>query len=225
MMVYRMGGNPSRELFSVGGGGTDTYASMTELMTNETAWEIKTKVFYTNTLITAIHGGGIEIGCSELVDLASDTAKKDTFSFYGNLSSGNSRLHVTSTNYDEPTLIRMVRRADYVVAIHGAAGSEVKTLIGGLDLVNREIMKEELLAAGFAVEDAPPNLAGMNTNNISNQGQRRMGVQLELTTGQRRAFFVDGNTNRTSRENKANWLPTMYAYAQAINDAIARFVY
>lgn len=198
---------------------------MTELMTNETAWEIKTKIFYTDTLITAMHGGGIEVGCSELVDLASDTAKKDSFSFYGNLSSGNSKLHVTSTNYDEPTLIRMVRRADYVVAIHGAAGSDAKTLIGGLDLVNREIMREELLAAGFVVEDAPEHLSGTDTNNITNQGQRRMGVQLELTTGQRQALFVGGNTGRTSRENKENWLPTMYAYAQAMKDAIDRFVY
>lgn len=219
-------GNLSREVFNPKGGGTDKYKSMTEMMSKNPPgryWEIKTKNLYTNTLITAIHGGGIEIGCTELAEESSNLLNVDFFTLLGNKSSNNGELHVTSTNYDEPTLINMTRRSDYTVAIHGASGTDKKVLLGGLDFVNKEKIKNHLTLKGFDAEDAPDNLSGTDTNNITNQNKRHKGVQLELTTALRKSFFTNDDWSKANRTNRDNWTQSLHDFTQAIADAVAEF--
>lgn len=61
-----------------------------------------------NILLTAIHGGGIEPGTTELARRVSNVGKYNFYSFEGLRKHNNDQLHVTSTNYDEPKLINML---------------------------------------------------------------------------------------------------------------------
>ena len=73
----------------------------------------------TQKVITAIHGGGIEGGTSEValavagyhpatfLTATDALGLHDFWMFEGLLSSGNTRLHVTSTNYDEPIALEL----------------------------------------------------------------------------------------------------------------------
>ena len=216
----------SKETFKPKGGGSDKYKSMTELMSivpAGTQWEIVTKNLYSDTLVTAIHGGGIEIGTSQLAEEVATESNKDYFSFLGKKSSNNSELHVTSTNYDEPTLFSMLRRSLYSVAIHGASGDDKVIYLGGADTTNKAIMKSELINAGFETQDAPDNLAGLEPNNISNQTKRKGCVQLELTTALRKSFFLNDDWSKANRSNRDNWTPTLFNLTTAITTAISKF--
>lgn len=216
----------SKEIFKPKGGGSDKYKSMTELMSvvpAGTQWEIVTKNLYSDTLVTAIHGGGIEIGTSELAEEVATESNKDYFSFLGKKSSNNSELHVTSTNYDEPTLFTMLRRSLYSVAIHGASGDDKVIYVGGADTTNKAIMKSELINAGFEAQDAPDNLAGLEPNNISNQTKRKGCVQLELTTALRKSFFLNDDWSKANRSNRDNWTPTIFNLTTAITTAMSKF--
>ena len=61
----------------------DTYKSMTELVRNEKDWMIETQDRNSKSLITAIHGGGIECGTSELALLVSELSNSNYFTFKG----------------------------------------------------------------------------------------------------------------------------------------------
>jgi phage replication-related protein YjqB (UPF0714/DUF867 family) len=138
--------------------------------------------------VTAFHGGGIEIGTTEL--MRSITDKRPAWSWYSFetfLASGNSDLHITSVNYDEPRGVDWLTKIERAVSLHGASGDTPITYIGGLDVVTREFIKERLIAKGFVVEVAPAEIAGMQPENFVNRPKRH-GVQLELTTQQRKSF-------------------------------------
>jgi phage replication-related protein YjqB (UPF0714/DUF867 family) len=62
--------------------------------------------------------GGIEPGTSEVAKrVAEDDVSYALFE--GRKSTGNSRLHVTNINFDEPRCLELVKTADHVLAIHG----------------------------------------------------------------------------------------------------------
>src|SRR5262249_50874908 len=77
----------------------------------------------TQKVVLAIHGGGIEAGTSEIAlavagyhpaTFAQTTdghGFHDLWIFEGLLSSDNSRLHVTSTNYDDRIALELVQNA------------------------------------------------------------------------------------------------------------------
>lgn len=144
-----------------------------------------------DVLFTAIHGGGIEGGTSELA-MFSGALGYDFYCFEGWRSSGNTDLHVTSTNFDEPNAVRIHKRFDYVVSYHGYyAREDYNTKIGGLDEELKEVVLDKLLEAGFNAEIEPPesSISGVNPSNITNMNKRGMGLQLEISTPQRSAFF------------------------------------
>lgn len=68
----------------------------------------------------------------------------------------------------------------------------------------------------------PEYIGGANGNNFINKIEGNTGIQLELTTALRKAFFKDGNSSTTARKNTDNWTSTMYDFAQALNDAIGK---
>src|SRR5699024_11780280 len=86
----------------------------------------------------------IEPGTTVLAQATSEIGSYSYFSFLGLKSTNNFQLHVTSTNYDEPTLLDMQKYAKYSVAYHGASGEEPMVLIGGADFVLRKAVAEEL---------------------------------------------------------------------------------
>ena len=52
---------------------------------------------------------------------------------------------------------------------------------------------------GFDVQDAPTHLAGTKLNNITNKTKTGLGVQLELSTKQRKSFFSNDDFSRKIR--------------------------
>ncbi|WP_257064271.1 poly-gamma-glutamate hydrolase family protein [Priestia megaterium] len=203
----------------------DLYPSMTALKAATVEgvdWQIVTVSNpKSSTIVTAIHGGGIEIGTSELAMLVQEQGNYNTFRFEGLRSSNNSELHVTSTNYDDPTILSMLPNMERNISIHGAAGTTPVVYIGGLDYALRNAIWEELTKRGIAAEVPPAGIVGEEPLNVSNRSKTGKAVQLELTTAMRQSFFVNGDWSRSARTNRNNWTQVIYDFADAILTAIA----
>src|SRR5690349_20129265 len=131
----------------------DKYASMTDLLNDPANVE---GVHYTLTsvdnpfsevAVTAVHGGHIERGTSELADLIREMGNYNYFSF-DVLASPASDFHVTSTHYDEPTVLNMMTRCKKVVGCHGKSGTDLTVYVGGLDAPLRNAIWTKLTDAG-----------------------------------------------------------------------------
>ncbi|GAA3112382.1 poly-gamma-glutamate hydrolase family protein [Streptosporangium carneum] len=168
----------------------------------------------------AIHGGSIEAPTTQLADYAAG-ATNAFYSFEGIKSSGNSKLHITSTAFDEPRGVGVVTNSDHTVSWHGTSGTTATTYVGGRDTAAIARVRAELIAEGFHVtEPVPPDLNGNSTANIVNRNSRGMGVQLEITRAQREAFFSGGTLTRSWIEDPANRTLDFYRYVTAVNRAL-----
>jgi phage replication-related protein YjqB (UPF0714/DUF867 family) len=173
----------------------------------------------TQKVITAIHGGGIEGGTSEValavagyhpatfVTATDALGLHDFWMFEGLLGSGNTRLHVTSTNYDEPIALELVRNARRCISVHGCSDDDAngKVQIGGLDAELGEILLEELNLAGIPAEfSTNPALNGSDPDNICNKTQIGRGAHLEMGTTYRASLFAPGFNTRALRKTHTN---------------------
>jgi phage replication-related protein YjqB (UPF0714/DUF867 family) len=77
------------------------------------------------------------------------------------------------------------RRPTLILTVHGEDSDDEAVCIGGLaDDALAAITRAPTAAAGFTIEKhSNPQLQGESRDNICNQGQRRAGVQLELSSG------------------------------------------
>lgn len=199
----------------------DTYANYAALATAQvldTDYQISLKERISVAFIFAIHGGGIEMGTTEIVKGITD----DDYAWYlfeGLKTSGNSVLHITSTNFDEPQLMGMLEKYSKQIAIHGASGTELITYVGGLNTKLKQLITEELTNAGFTTSVATGDIAGTEKRNVCNRAVEGVGVQLEITTAQRSDMFgtFSGAANRWATRNA-----TFFAYTGAIIKAIKR---
>jgi phage replication-related protein YjqB (UPF0714/DUF867 family) len=170
-------------------------------------------------IVLAIHGGGIERGTSEIAmavagyhpaTFARSTdclGLHDLWMFEGLLSSGNSKLHVTSTNFDDPIALRVVQMSKRCLSLHGLddvpGGADIQ--IGGLDAELSSIILEELTTAGISA--AVANQGGTNGNDLKNTCNKTTisaGVQLEMTETYRNSLFGPGCNTRELRKNNTN---------------------
>ncbi len=201
----------------------DYYKSMTELY-NDTKegidWKKDTRDVGKSVLIVAPHGGNIEQGTSELTKLVANNGDFDYFSFEAIRPSNNTQLHVTSTNYDDATLHDMIQDRTATISIHGAQGEEQLVYLGGYQSPLRDAIQSQLERKGFVVKIPPEYLSGLSNANFINKVEESTGVQLELTTALRKAFFKDGDASTASRKKIENWTTTMYDFAEALNGAI-----
>lgn len=214
--------NPALDM-PVETGKPDYYKSMTDLYNDTkegTDWKKDTRNSGSRVLIVAPHGGNIEQGTSELTKLVADDGNYDYFSFEAIRPSNNTQLHVTSTHYDDETLHEMIEDRTATISIHGAQGDEPIVYLGGPKSPLRDAIQSQLESKGFVVKVPPEYLGGANSNNFINKVDGSTGVQLELTTALRKAFFKDGNSSTAARKNTDNWTTTMYDFAAALNDAI-----
>lgn len=187
------------------------------------------------TAILAPHGGGIETGTSELclaiagyhpADLApTDGPLHDYWMFEGLLSSGNGRLHVTSTNCDDTVARAIAGESLNAIGLHGCkpeqAGLPVGTqavLVGGRSTAFKSGLLTRLSAAGIQAIDANsvPDLNGDEPANIANRTLLAAGAQLELTTPLRQAMF--GINTRADRKHTT--LPLFWTFTAATRAAI-----
>ncbi|MEK7530942.1 MAG: poly-gamma-glutamate hydrolase family protein [Patescibacteria group bacterium] len=175
----------------------ESYRDFKELFENETRgrdFEILTLKRPSPFLIMAPHGGYIEFSTAEIAYFVAG----DRYSYYGFLGikdTGNNRMHVSSNSYNEPVANVMAKEADTVITIHGMVRDPGRewAVVGGKDEVLRARIISELNAAGIEVEDGDqyPTLAGTRPSNICNQGRRKRGVQIELSTKLREQCMAD----------------------------------
>lgn len=204
----------------------DTYKSMTELMQKTTEgvdWDIETYDTDSDVISMAVHGGGIEIGTTELSKLVAEKGGYNFFSFTAKLPSNNSQLHVTSTNYDAPRIINKIQDSSHSISIHGASGTGEYTYMGGGNTALKNLIWKYLAEKGFDCRESPGNLAGVEPMNIANRTMLGMGVQLELSTDMRKAFFKDKDWSRAKREDRGTWTLKLYNYADAIVKAVTEY--
>jgi phage replication-related protein YjqB (UPF0714/DUF867 family) len=181
----------------------------------------------------AIHGGGIEAGTSEIAlavagyhpaTLAPSTdvyGLHDFWLFEGLMASQNGDLHVTASHYDEPIATELVKNARRCISLHGCRDDQANGLIqlGGRDHELRDIVLEELTAAGIAAEiTTNPMLDGSSPGNIANKTKIGGCAQLEIGTRDRRHLF--GINTRAQRKNTTN--ARFWRLAGALRKAMSR---
>lgn len=196
---------------------TDKYANFAALKAAEpaNAFCVSLRDVGSPIVVVAPHGGGIEWGTSE-VALAIAGSELSYYLFEGNKGSGNKALHITSSNFDEPTGIALMRSASVVLTIHGE-GSEGNTVyLGGLNTAALSSLRSVLTQGGYEVRDhTNPELQGKNKWNICNVGRKGSGVQLELAAGLRGSFFA-------SRTRAGRRKPTakLFEFGALVNQAM-----
>ncbi|MBU0439020.1 poly-gamma-glutamate hydrolase family protein [Staphylococcus succinus] len=184
-------------------------------------WQINTKTTSNkDILITAIHGGGIEPGTSELAKIISKKGDYNLYSFEGLLKSNNSKLHITSTHFDDPKLKEMNNKSEESISIHGVQEQEKVVYIGGKDKAMAKSIRKALEKAGFNVEKSPHHIDGDSAQNIINQNDTGSGVQIEISTKYRKQFFEDGRLDRASREQTHHYNHSIYSFAEAVTKGI-----
>ena len=175
----------------------DRYLNFQQLENSETEGQdfaIRYSDRESKLLILGPHAGAIEPGTSEIVLSVAD----NDLSFYlfeGIKNGGNGVLHITSTNFDEPQALKMVKASEKVITFHGECSNRNVVYLGGRDEEFRNHLKHSLDAAGFTTkEHENPNLQGTSANNICNRCASGVGVQLELGKGLRRNLFKSLNS-------------------------------
>jgi phage replication-related protein YjqB (UPF0714/DUF867 family) len=131
--------------------------------------------------VIAPHGGEIEHGTSEIAAaIAGD--EFNLYCFEGRKPKGNTSLHITSANFDEPRCLDLISSCDRVVAVHGCRKGKRTAFVGGRDAELRDAIRDRLEASGFRTA-WPPNvdLQGVSPRNICNKGRRGCGAQVELS--------------------------------------------
>ncbi|PGO60730.1 poly-gamma-glutamate hydrolase family protein [Priestia megaterium] len=198
------------------------YQELSQVYTEGTDYKITYAKNSTEIGVISIHGGGIEVGTTELLEsIKSRRPAWSWYSFEALLASNNGNLHITSTNFDEPRAINLVNSLSRDVSLHGASGDTPITYIGGLDQVMRDFIWEALEKRGFAVQLADGGIAGKEPNNIINRASHG-GVQLEMTTQQRKEFFTNDDWSKSNRTNPANWTQKMKDYTDAVIEGVER---
>lgn len=202
---------------------SDKYKNFKELKkdTRESKdWKISSKNTSSDTIVTAIHGGGIEPGTSEVAKQISKKGDYKLYAFEALMKSGNQDLHITSTHFDEPTLLKLMKKSDHAVSIHGMGESKSVVYIGGKDLKLRNAIRDNLKDAGFKVEESPDYLEGDSSQNVTNKNDGNAGVQLELSYGLRKTFFKHGDFDRNSREQTSNYRHNLYRFSEAVSNGV-----
>lgn len=201
----------------------DKYQSMTQLESETVEgvdWKKDTRDNGTKVLIVAPHGGSIEQGTTEATKALAKKGNYDYFSFEAIRPKNNTELHVTSTHYDDPTLNQMIQNRTATISIHGAAGTDQIIYLGGPPSTLRDEMETQLKSSGFTVMAPLDYIGGVKKNNFINREENNTGVQLELTTALRKAFFNNGDTSTKNRSNESNWTPLMQTFVDALYTSI-----
>jgi phage replication-related protein YjqB (UPF0714/DUF867 family) len=200
----------------------DLYASYTALAAAETegvSYQRRTvPVTGATWAAIAIHGGGIEAGSGEMAREVA-AGRMAHYEFAGIKTSNNVSLHVTSTNFDEPTATALVLASRRTLSFHGYTGDGTPvTSLGGLDTATAGRIQSALTAAGFTVITAAQEISGSDPANIANKNAISAGVQIEMSNALRASFFPGGDLSRAMRDSGAR-TSAFYAYATAVRSA------
>lgn len=199
--------------------GRDSYHSFLDLSHHEEEgidYRILVRSGFPEIAVVAPHGGGIEPGTTEIAE-AIAAGEHPFYSFEGLKVSGNGRLHLTSTRFDEPLGMDLMKRAGVVLALHGCEGERPVVFVGGLNWGLRNRVRNAMEHAGFNV-DEHPRMMGIDPTNLCNLGRRGGGVQLEISAGLRRTMFAD-----LSRQGRKTVTPVFQEFVNAVRLALGDF--
>ena len=172
----------------------DSYSNFRELQSYEQEgrdYQIKTSRNWHPAIIVAPHGGNIEPYTSQI---AKWIAGEDIawYSFEGIKEVDIRRLHITSHNFDEPSLLKGLQQARTVLTIHGLKNSiEEFLMIGGLDSKFSNVLRIALQHRSFIVKESEQGYRGERATNICNRGSTGKAVQLEVSFALRKRIFED----------------------------------
>jgi len=197
----------------------DKYSGFEHLSANESRgadYEVRLRHGSSGIAVISIHGGAIEPGTSEIAEAVAG-ADHTFYTLRGTKKTGNIDLHITSTSFDEPDAIEIVRRSQSVISIHGCAEEEEVVYVGGADSRLRNCIEEKLRQAGFKTPCGVSSLRGLDRRNICNRSRRGMGVQLEISKGLRARMFGDlASVGGPARE-------IFREFVHAVREAIEQF--
>lgn len=162
----------------------DKYESFAELAAQEeNGRDYRTRVLERTgspVIVLAPHGGGIEVGTSELAELVAGD-EHSLFVFEGLKPYGANRdLHITSHRFDHPHCLALTSAHDVTLAIHGCRGDS-HIFLGGLDSDLTERLARHLGNAGLVARLDGHDYPGRHPLNICNRSARGRGAQLEVT--------------------------------------------
>jgi phage replication-related protein YjqB (UPF0714/DUF867 family) len=173
-------------------------------------------------LLVAPHGGGIEPGTSELLRAISELGGWAWYEFAGFLRSGNQEaLHIASTLFDEPTLLALLPRTNFVLTLHGADDNgDPVVYVGGRWEVGRATITATINATrtkhGIHAVEAPARLRGTEPTNLTNRGKLGYGIQLEFSRAARNLLFPP-DCSRPARGRRS---PRLSALARAVHNGL-----
>ncbi len=194
------------------------YRNFSEL-TNENSEGSDFIISYRHTpssiAVIAPHGGRIEPGTNAIADAIADE-NHSYYGFCGIKKSGNRLLHITSTLFDEPLALHVVRQANIALSIHGLRDTSSRILIGGKHIQMKVILQRLLSYAGFnSIMSDTHGLSGSHPHNICNLCKCGEGVQLELSRGLREAMF-----NHLDRQKNRVTTPVFDLFIQTVRNGI-----
>lgn len=195
------------------------YDNFRQLNENETTgkdYRIRFRNGTSGIVVMAPHGGGIEPGTSEIANAVAG-AEHSLYCFEGLKKRGNSVLHITSRQFDEPIGIGLAGISQTIVTIHGCREMEEIVYIGGRDKPLKENLTKAITDAGFAVDESSC-FPGISESNICNRSRTGKGVQLEISMGLRRTMFCD-----ISRIKRKKTTKVFADFISAVKSALSDF--
>lgn len=206
----------------------DTYKKFSDLISQQpNDFEIEQKNRNSNFLIFTPHGGGIEQGTSEICrQIAGETHSYYLFEGKGNECK---KLHITSPNFDEPSLISMLPKHTNAISVHGMTNRIKKDVsadvyLGGLNKELIEVATKVLNKHGFATTNNATRphrtLSGKNKNNVTNKCSSGVGMQIELSDNLRATFFKGNHKLKKYRNSTTEQFDK---FCEAINECIKEF--
>lgn len=196
---------------------SDRYQSFADLSAHEPEGQAYLRHLINRSesvVILAPHGGGIEPGTSELACAVAggdyslyvfDSLKKDF----------SAELHLTSTRFDDPACLHLLKKATTVLALHGCLEETPLVYVGGLDQSLVQGLLKSLRQAGFRTLLDGTHHAGRSPRNLCNRGATRAGVQLELSNGLRTQMFA--GMHRAQRQQVT---PVFERFVSAVRAAL-----
>ncbi len=174
----------------------DTYSCFAELEQAESGnFRIIKSRKHSAYAIIAPHGGKIEPGTAEIAESIAGTDLSLYIFKATSKSKPDITLHITSTNFDEPECLDLLKYTETALAIHGAKDPETdpkeRVWVGG-NLHNefKPHLERELSPLNLFV-GINSDFTGTSPKNICNRGTSYQGMQLELSRALRDRLKTD----------------------------------
>ena len=126
----------------------DCFAALAAQEIEDVHYRIRIAARPSPIAVLAPHGGLIEPGTSE----ATLAIAEDVFSFYCfeslTLRARGDGLHITSTHFDEPQALQLVRECDVAIGVHGRKnGADAASIwVGGLQAIGGSLTLGQIVA-------------------------------------------------------------------------------